>query len=87
VTKDSYKADIFNFDMECWKQEVPNQILFNEDGTVKDGPCTKKVELFNLTINNVISWEWMKFKFTKKELRGLTDFLNQFIEETNESTT
>ena len=21
VTKDSYKADIFNFDMECWKQE------------------------------------------------------------------
>jgi hypothetical protein len=87
VTKDSYKADIFNFDMECWKQEVPNQILFNEDGTVKDGPCTKKVELFNLTINNVISWEWMKFKFTKEELRGLTDFLNQFIEETNESTT
>ena len=32
VIKDSYKADIFNFDMECWKQEIPNEILFNEDG-------------------------------------------------------
>ena len=63
VIKDSYKADVFNFDMECWKQEDP------------------KGELFNLTVNNVISWEWMKFKFTKEELRGLTDFLNQFVEE------
>jgi hypothetical protein len=63
VIKDSYKADIFNFDMECWKQEEP------------------KGELFNLTINNVISWEWMKFKFTKEELRGLTDFLNQFVKD------
>jgi hypothetical protein len=62
VIKDSYKADIFNFDMECWKQEDP------------------KGELFNLTVNNVISWEWMKFKFTKEELRGLTDFINDFVE-------
>jgi hypothetical protein len=23
VIKDSYKADVFNFDMECWKQEIP----------------------------------------------------------------
>ena len=38
VIKDSYKADVFNFDMELWKQEEP------------------KGELFNLTINNVISW-------------------------------
>lgn len=62
VTKDSYKADIFNFDMECWKQEEP------------------KGELFNLTINNVISWEWTKMKLTRDEIRGLADFLNQFVE-------
>jgi hypothetical protein len=63
ITKDSYKADVFNFDMECWKQEEP------------------KGELFNLTVNNVISWEWMKFKFTKEELRGLANFINSFIDE------
>ena len=80
ITKDSYKADVFNFDMECLKQEIPNEILFNEDGTVKDGPCTKVAELYNLTINNFISWEWMKFKLTKEELKGLAQFLNQFVE-------
>ena len=63
VIKDSYKADIFNFDMELWKQTEP------------------KGELFNLTINNVISWEWTKMKLTRSELKGLADFLNQFVEE------
>jgi hypothetical protein len=81
VTKDCYKADIFNFDMECWKQEIPNEILFNEDGTVKDGPCTKWAELYNLTINNVISWEWIKMKLTKEEAKGLADFLYNTIGE------
>lgn len=63
VIKDSYKADVFNFDMECWKQEEP------------------KGELFNFTINNVISWEWTKMKLTRSELKGLADFLNQFVED------
>jgi hypothetical protein len=67
VIKDSYKADIFNFDMELWKQEEP------------------KGELFNLTINNVISWEWMKFKFTKEELKGLANFINSFVDETTDN--
>lgn len=80
VVKDSYKADVYNFDMECLKQEVPNEILFNEDGTVKDGPCTEWAEVYNLTINNVISWEWVKMKLTKNEIRGLSQFLNQFVE-------
>ena len=63
VIKDSYKADVFNFDMECWQQEDP------------------KGELFNFTINNVISWEWTKMKLTRSEIKGLADFLNQFIKE------
>jgi hypothetical protein len=63
VIKDSYKADVFNFDMECWKQEDP------------------KGELFNFTINNVISWEWTKMKLTRDEIRGLANFLNQFVED------
>jgi len=57
VTKDSYKADIFNFDLE-------------QHGNI-----------INLTINNVISWEWTKMRLTRSEIKGLTDFLNQFIEE------
>jgi hypothetical protein len=63
VIKDSYKADVFNFDMECWKQEDP------------------KGELFNFTINNVISWEWTKMKLTRDEIKGLANFLNQFVED------
>jgi len=57
VTKDSYKADVFNFDVE-------------QNGS-----------LSTLTINNVISWQWIQMKLTKDEIRGLANFFNQFIEE------
>jgi hypothetical protein len=57
VIKDSYKADVFNFDVE-------------QNGT-----------LSTLTINNVISWQWIQMKLTKDEIRGLANFLNQFVEE------
>jgi hypothetical protein len=33
--------------------------------------------LFDLTINNAISWDWMRMKFTKDELKGLADFLSR----------
>jgi len=56
VTKDSYKADIYNFDIE---------------------QCGK---IINLTINNVISWDWLKMKLTKEEIKGLADFLNKHLE-------
>jgi hypothetical protein len=57
VTKDSYKADIFTFEME------------------------KFGSILNLTINNVISWDWQKLKLTKEEVKGLANFLNKFVEE------
>jgi hypothetical protein len=59
VTKNSYKADVFNFDVE-------------QQGSIVD-----------LTINNVISWEWTKIKLTKDEIRGLANFLSQFVEDKN----
>jgi hypothetical protein len=58
VTKDSYKADVFNFDVD------------EHNGS-----------LIDLTINNVISWEWMKMKLTKEEAKGLADFLYNTIGE------
>jgi hypothetical protein len=36
--------------------------------------------LFDLTINNAISWDWMKMKLTKEELKGLGDFIKNFLE-------
>jgi len=57
VIKDSYKADVFNFDIE-------------QNGS-----------LSTLTINNVISWQWIQMKLTKDEIRGLASFLNQFVED------
>lgn len=56
VTKDSYKADIYNFDIE-------------QSGGI-----------INLTINNVISWDWIKMRLTKEEIKGLADFLNKHLE-------
>jgi len=56
IQKDTYKADIFTFDLE------------------KFGGIT------NLTISNAISWDWMKMKLTKEELKGLSNFINQFLE-------
>jgi hypothetical protein len=56
VTKDSYKADIYNFDIE------------------------QSGKIINLTINNVISWDWLKMKLTKEEIKGLADFLNKHLE-------
>jgi hypothetical protein len=44
-----------------------------------------KGELFNLTINNVISWEWQKLKLTREELKGLANFINSFIDESQDS--
>jgi hypothetical protein len=55
VTKDCYKADVFNFDVE-------------HNGS-----------LIDLTINNVISWEWMKMKLTKEEAKGLAAFLDKTL--------
>jgi hypothetical protein len=51
---------------------------------------THKVDIFtfdlekfgsivNLTISNSISWDWMKMRFTKDELKGLADFINSFL--------
>jgi len=57
VIKDSYKADVFNFDVE-------------QNGS-----------LSTLTINNVISWQWIQMKLTKNEIVGLANFFNQFVED------
>jgi len=52
---------------------------------------THKVDIFtfdlekfgsivNLTISNSISWDWMKMKLTREELKGMVDFFNKFLE-------
>ena len=52
---------------------------------------THKVDIFtfdlekfggivNLTISNSISWDWMKMKLTREELKGMADFLNKFLD-------
>lgn len=39
----------------------------------------KHNEIIDVEISNVISWELMKIKGTKKEIKGLVDFLNKFL--------
>ena len=40
--------------------------------------------MFDLTINNVISWDWLRLKLTKSELKGLADFINNYLEKNND---
>jgi len=35
--------------------------------------------LFDLTINNAISWDWMRMKLTRSELKGLADFIYESL--------
>jgi len=37
--------------------------------------------LVDIEISNVISWELIRIKGTRQEIKGLVDFLNKFIEE------
>ena len=41
----------------------------------------RRNEIIDVEISNVISWELMKIKGTKKEIKGLVDFLNKFLED------
>ena len=37
--------------------------------------------IVDIEISNVISWELMKIKATKQEIKGLIDFLSNFLVE------
>lgn len=41
----------------------------------------KNNNIINLEISNIISWELMKIKGTKQEIKGLIDFLSGIISE------
>lgn len=40
----------------------------------------KNQDFVDLTINNAISWDWMKMKLTREELKGMADFFNKFLD-------
>ena len=40
-----------------------------------------KNSIVNLTINNVISWDWLRMRLTRSELKGLADFIYESIGE------
>ena len=37
-------------------------------------------DLYDLNINNAISWDMINLKVTKSELVGLADFINKMVE-------
>jgi hypothetical protein len=40
-----------------------------------------KNSIVDLTINNVISWDWLRMRLTGSELKGLADFIYESIGE------
>jgi hypothetical protein len=43
-------------------------------------------DLYEVSINNTISWDIMNLKVTKEELLGLADFINRMTGMNNETT-
>jgi hypothetical protein len=39
----------------------------------------KQDHVVEMVISNSISWDSMKFRFTREELKGMADFLNKFL--------
>lgn len=35
---------------------------------------------YDITVNNSISWDYMTVRATKKELKGLADFIYEYLE-------
>ena len=75
-----YNFDVYRFDIEPSTIEMPNDIIFNKDGTVQDRPCTKHIPAFDIEMSNVISWELFRAKMTREELKGLADFIYKYLE-------
>ena len=40
----------------------------------------KQNHIIEMVISNSISWDSMKYRFTRDELKGLADFINKFLE-------
>ena len=40
----------------------------------------KNQDSIDLEICNAISWDIMRFKMSREELKGLADFINKFLE-------
>ena len=40
----------------------------------------KQNSMIELTINDSISWDYIKMKLTREELQGLSDFIAKFLE-------
>ena len=40
----------------------------------------KQNNIVEMVISNSISWDWMKMKLSREELRGMADFFNKFLE-------
>ena len=80
ITKDFYKADVYRFDIESSIIEMPNDIIFNKDGTVQDRPCTKHIPAFRVDVSNVISWDIISLNMTRDDLKGLADFIYKYLE-------
>jgi hypothetical protein len=40
----------------------------------------KQNNIIEMVISNSISWDSMKFRFTREELKGLSDFITKFLD-------
>ena len=40
----------------------------------------KQDSMVDMIICNSISWDTMRYKFTREELKGIADFINTFLE-------
>lgn len=76
----SYKFHIYRFDIESSVMEVPEDIVFNKDGTVVDAPCSSVKTMHTIKLDNMISRNTFSMTSTNEELKGLADFIYEYLE-------
>lgn len=75
-----YKFHVYRFNIESSVMEVPEDIVFNKDGTVVDAPCSSVKTMHVIHLDNVISWDTFRMEATNEELKGLADFIYKYLE-------
>jgi hypothetical protein len=78
-----YRFGFYRFNIESSVMEIPEDIVFNKDGTIVDAPCTsiKTIHSINLYKDKDINCDSFDMYATNEELKGLADFIYETIGE------
>jgi hypothetical protein len=79
-----YRFGFYRFNIESSVMEMPEDIVFNKDGTIVDAPCTSIKTIHSINLYKDINWDYFDMYATNEELKGLADFIYKYLEKNND---